>query len=309
MRAAARGRFLRPTLGVALLSLVACSSGPAATTSTPPSGQIVVASFDFPESEVLAQIYAQAMVAKGFPIAMLTAIGTRELVEPSLARGLVQFVPEYSGSALDFVTLGRAPRSPDPEVTHMSLDRALGPLGLHALAASPAQNANGIVVTRETADRYGLHSVSDLVRDAQNLVFGGPPECPQRPFCLVGLRRTYGLRFADFVPLDTGGPLTLSALRAGKIDVALLFTTDPAIEVDHLVLLEDDRNLQPAENVTPVVRDQILARYGQPFVDLVDSISARLSTQGLRDLNARMSSRGQTAEATARRWLQEEGLL
>jgi osmoprotectant transport system substrate-binding protein len=306
----AASRWLRPACLAAAITLLAgaCSSNGSTSSPRRDANRIVVGSFDFPESELLAEIYAQAMVAHGYPVSLLLGIGTRELVEPSLARGLVQFAPEYSGSALNFVSLGGGGTSSDPEATHLALDRALGPLGLRALSASPAQDANGIVVTRETAERYGLQSVSDLARDASNLVFGGPQECPQRPFCLVGLGRTYGLRFGDFVPLDTGGPLTLSALRAGKVDVALLFTTDPAIEVDHLVLLQDDRDLQPAENVTPVVRAEVVARFGRPFVDLIDSVSALLSTDGLRELNARMSSRGETAAAAARLWLQGEGL-
>ena len=110
------------------------------------------------------------------------------------------------------------------------------------------------MVTAATAARYGLRSIADLARVAPRLVFGGPPECPERAYCLPGLRRAYGLRFKAFIPLDAGGPLTLQALEAGNVGVALLFTTDPAIPARHLVILADDRGLQPAENITPLVR-------------------------------------------------------
>ena len=136
------------------------------------------------------------------------------------------------------------------------------------LEPAPAQNVNALVVTRETAQRYTLHDVSDLEGFAPRFVLGRPPECPTRPFCLVGLEQTYGLSFKEFVPLDAGGPLTRSALDHGVIDVAVLFSTDPAI--DEVVELADDRGLQPAENVTPLVRRFVVAQSGAP--------SSKLST-------------------------------
>ncbi len=145
---------------------------------------------------------------------------------------------------------------------------------------------NAFVVTKETAQRYALHDVSDLGTVAPRLILGGPPECPTRPFCLMGLEQTYGLAFDEFVPLDAGGPLTHAALDKGVIDVAVLFSTDPAI--DDLVELADDRGLQPAENVTPLVRRSVVARWGAPLVEVVDSVSRRLTTE----LAARTEWRG-----------------
>ena len=138
--------------------------------------------------------------------------------------------------------------------------------GLVAARPAPAQDANAIVVTAATAARYGLRSIADLARVAPRLVFGGPPECPERAYCLPGLKRAYGLRFKAFIPLDAGGPLTLQALEAGNIGVALLFTTDPDIPARHLVVLADDRGLQPAENITPLVRRDVIVRYGPNLV-------------------------------------------
>jgi osmoprotectant transport system substrate-binding protein len=127
---------------------------------------------------------------------------------------------------------------------------------------------------------------------------------------MVGLRKVYGIeRFKEFIPLDTGGPLTLSALRAGQIDVGALFSTDPALEGGDLVLLTDDRDLQPAENVTPIVRTDLVRRYGPRFVAAVDAVSSRLTTDGLRMLNAQLGRPGARIFAVARRWLQDQGLL
>ena len=308
----------RPTVSGALcmasvlaVVLTSCTSGaippaPPRDWARPP---ITVASFDFPESELLADIYAQALRAKGYPVEVLPGVGSRELVEPALARGLIQFVPEYQGSALAFLTLGESQGSPDPAATHRALAEALGIRDIVATEPAPAQDANAIVVTEATALRYGLHSISDLRPVASKLAFGGPKECPLRPFCLLGLERTYGLRFEQFIPLDTGGPLTLQALAAGEIDVAVLFTTDPSIPEQHLVALTDDRRLQPAENVTPLLRRDIVARYGSGLIELVNSVSSRLTTDQLRSMNSAMSVGGRPPAAVARGWLQSQGLV
>jgi osmoprotectant transport system substrate-binding protein len=270
---------------------------------------VTVASFNFPESEVLAQIYGGALREAGYPVVVLPGLGPRELLEPALSRGLIDLVPEYAGSALDFLTIGRGHSRFGIASTHRALDRALESRGLVALGPALAQDSNAIVVTRATSKRYGLRTISDLAGVAPRLTFGGPPECPQRELCLLGLRRTYGLRFkAPFFALDTGGPLTLQALRAGDIDVALLFSTDPGIEKYHLVVLADDRGLQPAENVTPVIRSQTLTRFGPHLRQVLDTVSARLTTETVRTLNGEVLRRGVRPEAVAARWLAAQGL-
>jgi osmoprotectant transport system substrate-binding protein len=135
-----------------------------------------------------------------------------------------------------------------------------------------------------------------------------PPECPERVYCLLGLRQVYRLRFRVFIPLDAGGPLTLQALEAGDIGVALLFSTDPAITADHLVVLADDRGLQPAENVVPLVRRDAVARYGPRLLAALDTVSARLTTGSLRALDARVEPRGDDPRLVAESWLRAQGL-
>jgi len=261
----------RSAIGAAVLVLAfactACTAGSAGSSGSagghPPGpasqgnagpGVITVGSFDFPESVLLAYLYAGALSARGYPVRVLPDLGSRELVEPALMTGLVQLVPEYTGSALGFVSLGRAHATADVTATAAALANAMAARGIVTARSAEAQDANAIVVTRATASRYRLRTISDLARAAPGLVFGGPPECPERPDCLPGLRRTYGLRFRAFAALDAGGPLTRQALEAGDIGAALLFTTDPAIRAGHLVELTDNRDLQPAENVIPVLR-------------------------------------------------------
>jgi osmoprotectant transport system substrate-binding protein len=288
----------------------ASGSGPAgrAGETGRPDAMITVGSFDFPESVLLADLYAGALAAKGFPARVLPDLGPRELVDPALLSGLVQVVPEYSGSALEFISVGRLSATSDAAATSRVLAEQAAGRGLVAGRPSAAQDGNVIVVTAATAARYRLRSIESLAKVAPRLVFGGPPECPERAYCLQGLRRVYGLRFRAFVPLDAGGPLTLQALEAGNIGVALLFSTDPAIAADHLVVLADDRGLQPAESVVPLMRRDVVARYGPRLLAVLNTVSARLTTGSLRALDARVQLPGADPHRVADSWLRTQDL-
>lgn len=304
---------LRPAAVVAFagtaVTLIGCGSQPDVDgrLSALDDRTITVASFDFPESELLAEIYGQALEAGGFDVQFEHRLGPRELVQPALAGGLVEFVPEYSGTALEFLSLGDREPTADTGITRAALRQVIDDDRIVTLAPAPAQDANAVVVRRELAERYDLHDISDLQALAPRLTLGGPPECPARPFCLAGMERVYRLEFESFLPLDAGGPLTHQALQGGHVDVAVLFTTDPDIGSAGLVVLDDDRHLQPAENVTPLVRAEIVKRWGDELVTLVDGVSARLTTEGLRALNARVAAGGRIADVAAR-WLTAEGL-
>ena len=309
----------RSLVRAACLALaVACAACSAASSRALPaaaqraaagSAVITVGSFDFPESVLLAYLYADALAGKGYPVRILPGLGTRELVDPALAAGLVQLVPEYTGSALEFVSLGRIHATASIAATARALARSMAARGILTAEPAAAQDGNAIVVTAATAARYDLRTISDLARVARRLVFGGPPECPERPYCLPGLRRTYGLRFREFVPLDAGGPLTRQALAAGDIGVALLFTTDPGIRARHLVVLADNRRLQPAENVIPVLRRATVDRFGAGLLAALDAVSARLSAAALVSLDAQVQLDGRSPRAVAENWLWAEGLV
>jgi osmoprotectant transport system substrate-binding protein len=299
MRTLIRGSA--PLVSSLLVLLAACTE----SASAPPPRQpdaIRVAAFSFTESAILAELYSQALATKGYPTDPVLNAGPRELVQPALAEGLIDVVPEYAGSALAFLTLGALEGTSSISETHDALTRVITPTGVVALAPAPAQDANAIVVTQATADRLGLREISDLAAVDSQLVFGGPPECAQRRLCLVGLEGVYGLGFREFIPLDTGGPLTLQALRSGGIDVALLFTTDPAIVSEGLVVLTDDRGLQPSENITPLLRREVLSTHGDGVVQTLDAVSALLTTSDLRAMIGRVVE-GSTAREVAASWL------
>ncbi|HET6875202.1 MAG TPA: glycine betaine ABC transporter substrate-binding protein, partial [Acidimicrobiales bacterium] len=176
------------------------------------------------------------------------------------------------------------------------------------LDPSPAQDQNGLVVTRQVAAEHGLQTISDLRRVAAQMTFTAPPECPQRPYCLQGLERLYGLRFRSQLPLATEGE-RVTALEQRVADVALLFTTDPDLASHDLVLLRDDRHLEPAENVAPVVSDRALELYGPRLTQTLDAVSTRLSSQDLMFLNWRVSIGGRSAADEAHGWLVRRGLV
>jgi osmoprotectant transport system substrate-binding protein len=298
--------------GVLLVGLFAASSA-CATPSSPPSSAlhddaITVASFNFPESVLLAEVYAQAIEGAGVPVVRYLDLGPREIVMPALEKGLVELVPEYAGSALVFVSLGNDEGSSDAGATAQALREILAKAGVSVLSPSRAEDQNGVAVTRATADRYGLRTISDLVPVASELVFGGPIECQTRPLCLPGLEERYGLRFGSFAVLDSGGPRTIGALRSGEVDAALLFSSDGVFEANDLVLLEDDLELQPADSVTPLIRSEALERWPQ-LQDVLDAVSAALTTDQLRQLNAAVANQERPPAAVAAEWLRDQGIL
>ena len=306
-------RQVAAAVGLAcVMACAACTAsgapGPPAPAAGPGQAVITVGSFDFPESILLAYLYAGALSARGYPARVLPDLGPRELVDPALMTGLVQLVPEYTGSALDFVSLGRAHATASVAATARALEAALAERGMITGRPAAAQDGNAVVVTAATAARYRLQAISDLASVAPRLVFGGPPECPERPYCLLGLRQAYRLRFRAFAALDAGGPLTRQALESGDVGAALLFTTDPAIQARHLVVLTDNRDLQPAENVVPVLRRATLVRYGTGLLATLDAVSARLSTPVLAALDAQVELDGLAPGAVAGGWLRAQGL-
>ncbi len=277
--------------------------------SGPPDEAVTIGSFNFAESELIAELYAQALESAGIPVVRQREVGPREIMEPALEQGLVDIVPEYLGSALAYLEPAASVASLDAPAARQRLAEVLAERDLVVLSFAPAENQNGVVVRKDTAERFGLRSVSDLAPVADDLVFGGPPECRERPFCLVGLRDLYGLDFERFLPLDSGGRSTRAALDGGDIDVGLLFTTDGHLSGGDFVLLADDRSLQPVENVVPVARRQVVERYGPTLVERLDRVSAALTTSELSELNRQMTIEEQDPATVAARWLAARALV
>ncbi len=294
-------------LTLALLAACQHGAGPARHARVQAS-PVVVASFNFPESELLAAIYGLALRHAGIPVQLRLDLGPRELVEPALEQGLVGLVPEYLGTALTSIEPQPSVTMTDPAAVRAALARAFAAWNVAVLTPARAQDQNGVAVTRATAVRLHLRTVSDLRRAAGSLALGGPPECPSRPFCLPGLRNVYGLRYVRFLPFGTEQQ-RVTALKDGVVNAAVLFTTDGNLADGSLVLLTDSSHLQPAENVVPVVTARAVARYGKRLTTAVNAVSAQLTTTGLLFLNWRIEVAGHSVLAEARAWLERHGIL
>jgi len=305
-----RNIFRSRAVGAILLALAlvvgACGDDDSGSGDVPDGPTITVGSTNFGEQLILGEIYAQVLENAGYPVERSFNLGPREVVNPALKSGEIDLLAEYTGTLLTFEG---GTSTTDSDQTWNDLQTAIADDGLVALEYAPAQDKNGIVVTGATADDLGVSAVSDLEQYNGQLVFGGPPECPNREFCLIGLQSVYGLQFADFRPLDVGGPLTVAALEGGEIDVALLFTSDGVIAAKGFVLLEDDMSLQPADNIVPVLRQEIIDAYGDDLANLLDEVSAAITTAELSELNKRYGIDAEDADTLARDWLEANGFL
>jgi osmoprotectant transport system substrate-binding protein len=298
-------------LAVVLAVLAAgCDRGPAPPPPEDPRRPTIqLASFDFTESETLAELYGLALTQHGFPVEQVVQLGAREVVAPALEQGKVDMVPEYLGSALNFLNDRDRVATADPGLTHARLEQAFAPRGVSVLAYAPAQDRNGFAVTGDLARTRGLEKISDLAPMASQMVIGGPPECPQRPLCLEGLQDVYNLHFARFEAMPSR-EVTAAALETGEIDVGMIDTTHPSLlrpGLD-LVQLTDDRRLQPADNVVPVLRREILDAYSPALVRLLNMVSAQLTTAELTKLNLQVAD-GQPPADAAAGWLRAHTII
>jgi osmoprotectant transport system substrate-binding protein len=287
-----------------LLVLSACGSGD--STDGP---QIKVGAQDFGESAILASLYAQALEAEGYDVVVQPLGGFRDIVLGSFDGGDINFTPEYAASMLEFLNDFAGEATGDAEGTTETLRGYLAERGLQAFDPSPAVDTNAFVIKPETSESLGITSLSDLAAKGADLTLGGPPDCETNAFCIPGLQSVYGLDLsASFTPLDAGG-ITVQAFEADEIDVALLFSTSGIIADRGWVLLEDDQNMLAADNVVPVMTDEIADGYGSDFRDLVDDISAALSTADLTEMNRQFDIEQLDAEDIARDWLIENGFI
>ena len=266
---------------------------------------VTVGSTNFSEQLILAEMYAAVLEKAGVKVDTRLNLGAREVVFPALEKGDIDLLPEYNGSVLSFL---------DPKATQTTseeVNTALAPLldakGLVALDQSPAEDKDGWAVTKETADKYGLAKISDLKGKASQLVVGGPPELKTRPAGLPGLKKVYGIEdFKEFKALDAGGPLTTSALNKGDIDVGRVFTTQGAIAENGWVLLEEDKPLEPAQNIVPIGRKDAMT---DQVKQALNAISSKITTEELTKLNKLVDVDKQDPEKVANDWLTQQGLL
>jgi osmoprotectant transport system substrate-binding protein len=260
-------------------------------------GSVVVGSANFPENELLAEIYAAALSDQGVEVSTTLNIGSRETYMAGLEDGSIDLIPEYTGGLATFL---------NPDITATSSEEVLQeaqdtlPEGLQLLEISEAEDKDALVVTRETAEELSLSSISDLEGKAGDLVLGGPPEFETRPNGVEGLREVYGVEFGQFRSLAAGSNLTVQALANGQVDAANIFTTNPAIEENDFVVLEDPESLFAAQNIVPLISQEVV----NPTVeDTLNAVSRVLTTENLTAMMVQVASEGQDPETVAREFV------
>ena len=302
------GIALAVTAAAAMIGVTACGSGSgdplAAGTSAAKAGTgtIVVGSANFPESALLAEIYAGALSAKGVKVDKKLNIGSRETYIPALKDGSIDLIPEYTGVLDQY--FNKNAKATTASAVYAELKATL-PSTLTILNKSSAQDKDAVVVTKNTATKLNLRSIGDLEPVAKDLTLGGPPEWKTRPTGVPGLKKLYNLDFKAFMPLDTGGPLSVQALKNGQVDAVDIFTTDPSIAANGFVILNDPKSLFAAQNVVPLITKSKLT----PTISTtLNAISVKLDTATLGELVKEVVVDKKDASVVAKEFLAKNGL-
>lgn len=263
------------------------------------AGSVIIGSANFPENELLAEIYAAALTDAGVEVETRLNIGSRETYMPGLEDGSIDLVPEYLGGLGTW--LNQEITATSTEDVRSDVEENL-PDGLSLLAHSDAENKDAIVVTSETAQEYGLGAIGDLADVAGEMSLGGPPEFESRPNGVDGLERVYGVVFGSFRSLQAGGNLSVQSLASNQVDAANIFTTDPAIEENGFVVLEDPESLFAAQNVVPLISSDVV---NGTVEEALDAVSAALTTEDLTAMMVQVLSDGQAPGEVARQFVDE----
>ncbi len=268
---------------------------------------ITIGAQDFGESAILAEIYKQRLEAEGFEVDIQTLGGFRDIEIQAFDNNEINFAPEYAASMLEFLNKNKGEATSDVDETVQKLQTYLDDKQLTALTPADAVDTNSFVVTQETADSLGLKTLSDLAEKGADLKLGGPTDCETNPFCITGLQTTYGLDLSgNFTALEADA--IADTLAADQVDIGVLFSTSGRIADEGWVLLEDDKHMLAADNVVPVVKDELTQAYGDELSDVVDEVSAALTTEGLTDLNKSYDIDKEDAKDVAATWLQDNDL-
>lgn len=302
-------------LGAAVLALVvsACTSGESGSPSGAASGtpaaetpDISIGSAGFPEAALIAEIYAQALEAKGYTVDRHLELGERPAVRAAFDADEINLSPDYLGGLGAFLEVDL---SADADAVHAAVLTALEALGQTALDYSPGTDADGFVVRQETADELGLATMSDLADVAGDLVWGLATGCPDNPVCGPGLNEVYGIDIStlDVEPLPPCSPEIAEALNNDAIQVAQVCTTQAEIASFNFVLMEDDGGLAPAQNLVPVLTQELADAGGDDLAAILNSVSELLTTEELTNLNLSIAEQ-ESYEDIASQWLTDNGL-
>ncbi|MGW0468862.1 ABC transporter substrate-binding protein [Streptomyces sp. NPDC003027] len=283
--------------------------------SAPGKGSLVVGAAAFTESKVLAELYAQVLDDAGYS-ATVTTVKNRELYEPSLEKGEIDVVPEYAATIAEFLNAkANGPKAPeekpvasgDAAATVEALKKLAEPRGLKVLGFGRAVDQNAFAVSREFAEKNKLTTLSDLGRAKLKVKIAAGDECAVRPFCAPGLRKTYGIDVTGVDPKGVGTPQSKQAVKDGVAQLALTTTTDATLDGFGLVLLADDKKLQNADNVLPVVNAKDAGSPG--IAAALDKITKVLTTADLAELNRKVDGERAKPEDVAKSYLESKGLV
>lgn len=263
------------------------------------AGEVTIGSANFPGNVLLAEIYAAALEDEGVDVTKRLNIGNRETYIAGLEDGSIDLIPEYTGALTLY--FNEDAEATESEAVYAELQEAL-PENLTVLEPSAAEDKDAVVVTSETASELGLTAIGDLAPHAPDLVLGGPPEWAERYTGVPGLSEVYGLEFSSFRPLQAGSNLTVQALVNGQIDAGNIFTTDPAIAENDLVVLEDPESLFAAQNIVPLITTEAL---NPTIEERLNEVSAALTTEELSTLMSAVVTDGEDPAEVARQFVDD----
>ncbi|RFU86336.1 amino acid ABC transporter substrate-binding protein [Streptomyces triticagri] len=275
-------------------------------------GRIVVGSAGFTESKVMAELYSRILADAGYETSIKT-VENRELYEPALAKGQIDVVPEYAATLAEFLNTekngpdAKPVASSDVEDTVAALEKLAGPRGLKVLPAGKAVDQNAFAVTKDYAKKNGLKTLSDLGKKDLKVKIAAGDECEVRPFCAPGLKKTYGIDVTGIDPKGVGTPQAKQAVKDGTDQLVLTTTTDATLENFGLVLLDDDKKLQNADNILPVVNAKDAG--GKEIADALGKLTETLTTEDLVVLNRKVDAERVKEADAAKDYLESKGLI
>lgn len=281
--------------------------GAGAIKSNPENAKVslTIGSKNFPEQEILGEIYAQALSAAGYNVKSDLNLGSETVAHQAVKNGTISGYPEYASTALtSFFSLEPEEVPSDATEAWEKANEEFEKEGLVAFEPTPFASANAVGTLKSTAEKYGLKNVSDLEGVSEKLTLYGSPECRQRIDCLAGLEKLYGLKFKAFHPVDIG--LRYTVLEKGQADLSILFTTDPQLsaEKDKFVILEDDKHVFPAGNVIFVSKKSTAEKAGPDYEKTILQVQQGLTLKVMQELDARVELEKETPKAAARAYLE-----
>jgi osmoprotectant transport system substrate-binding protein len=290
-------------LASSLVVSAAITGAPAGASSSKPT--IVIGSTNFEEQAIVSNIWADVLKKAGYQVTVQPALGTRAIVVPAIEKGQINLEPDYAASLLGFLHGGKPQAAGDNIATAIPADQhALASYGVTVLPASKALDTNVFAVTKATANKDHLTTISSLKSHASQLTLGGPPECPTFAGCEPGLQHVYGLHFAGFKSLDEAGPLSVAALKNGEVQVVELFSSDGNVVSNNFVALTDNKHLEGADYIVPVIRKSVAT---SGVASVLNKIDAKLTTQAISKLNLDVTSKQEQPAAVAQAWVSSVG--